>query len=64
MEAKATQLLGELYSHFIDNPAYLPSNIQQNIDSLGIERAVCDYIAGMTDRYAEAEHLDLKVRTK
>ena len=64
MEAKATQLLGELYSHFIDNPAYLPSNIQQNIDSLGIERAVCDYIAGMTDRYAEAEHLNLKVRTK
>ena len=25
----------------------------------GVERAVCDYLAGMTDRYAEREHLRL-----
>jgi dGTPase len=28
-------------------------------DEVGLERAVCDYIAGMTDRYAEREHLRL-----
>lgn len=59
MEDKATKILGGLYRHFINHPTYLPSNIQQTIDYLGVERAVCDYIAGMTDRFATAEHLKL-----
>ena len=59
MEEKATKILGGLYSHFVNHPTYLPANIQQTIDYLGLERAVCDYIAGMTDRFATAEHLKL-----
>ena len=59
MEDKATKILGGLYCHFINHPTYLPSNIQQTIDYLGVERAVCDYIAGMTDRFATAEYLKL-----
>ncbi|MBS59706.1 MAG: deoxyguanosinetriphosphate triphosphohydrolase [Anaerolineaceae bacterium] len=64
MENKAIQLLGDLYSHFVSNPDCLPSSIQQRIDFLGIERAVCDYIAGMTDRFATAENLKLNITTK
>ena len=59
MEEKATKILGGLYSHFVNHPTYLPSNTQQTIEYLGVERAVCDYIAGMTDRFATAEYLKL-----
>ncbi len=59
MEDKATKILGGLYCYFVNHPTYLPSNIQQTIEYLGLERAVCDYIAGMTDRFATAEHLKL-----
>lgn len=59
MEDKANKILGGLYYHFVNHPTYLPSNIQQTIEYLGVERAVCDYIAGMTDRFATAEHLKL-----
>jgi len=59
MEDKATKILGDLYCYFVNHPTYLPSNIQQTIEYLGVERAVCDYIAGMTDRFATAEHLKL-----
>jgi dGTPase len=34
----------------------LPRHVQGLIDDRGLERTVCDYIAGMTDRYAVDEH--------
>lgn len=32
-------------------PAQLPREVQQKLASRPLERVVCDYIAGMTDRY-------------
>jgi len=37
----------------------LPGFAQKIIDKRGLERTVCDYVAGMTDRYAIEEHQKL-----
>lgn len=51
-EKKADKLLTELFSYFLANTASLPEEYRQIAEEEGHERAVCDYIAGMTDRYA------------
>tara|TARA_Y100001934_G_scaffold280684_1_gene388042 strand:+ start:356 stop:1495 length:1140 start_codon:yes stop_codon:yes gene_type:complete len=56
MEKTAKTILGKLFTTFIKNPDKLPITIQANINELGIQRAVCDYIAGMTDRFAKSEY--------
>ena len=38
------------------NPDKLPQEYYKNANEDGLERAVCDYIAGMTDRYAISEY--------
>jgi dGTPase len=55
MGEKARRLLRELFETFTGNPKLLPPEFQARAES-GLERAVCDYIAGMTDRYAILEH--------
>ncbi len=37
----------------------LPPGYRQNIEKIGMERAVCDHIAGMTDRFALDEYKKL-----
>ena len=51
-EEKAIDLLVSLYQYFCDNPEKMPSLYFNNIPTDGLERCVCDYISGMTDRYA------------
>ena len=51
-EGKAEELLAALYRYFVEKPELLPKEQRRWIDVDGVERAVCDYIAGMTDRYA------------
>ncbi|MCL2517581.1 MAG: deoxyguanosinetriphosphate triphosphohydrolase, partial [Oscillospiraceae bacterium] len=51
-ESKAEALLESLYKYFIKNSDKLPEEYSNIIKEEGIERAVCDYISGMTDRYA------------
>jgi len=34
----------------------LPRHIQETIEERGLERTICDYIAGMTDRFAVEEY--------
>ena len=51
-EGKAEQLVTELFCHFLDNPLSMPEMYRDILEKEGVERAVCDYIAGMTDRYA------------
>jgi len=43
--------LGRLFEHFTDRPELMPAYFQGLINEHGLERTVCDYIAGMTDRY-------------
>jgi dGTPase len=56
MQVKADRLLGELFEAYVTEPGQLPRSAQQRIEHEGLQRAVCDYIAGMTDRFALDEH--------
>jgi len=55
MSAKATRIVTDLYTAFMADVHLLPLEHQARVASLGA-RAVADYIAGMTDRYAMREH--------
>ncbi|HBQ63991.1 MAG TPA: deoxyguanosinetriphosphate triphosphohydrolase, partial [Clostridiales bacterium] len=54
-ENKAKKIVGELYRHFLENPADLPEYNRTLLDKLDTDRVICDYIAGMTDRFAIKE---------
>ncbi|MBI2840433.1 MAG: deoxyguanosinetriphosphate triphosphohydrolase [Acidobacteria bacterium] len=56
MADKARRILTDLFETFVSNPRQLPPNIQARLPQDGPHRVVCDYIAGMTDRYALDEH--------
>ena len=51
-ETKAKDMLKQLYEHYINHPEALPEDFQPQMSFEGLERTVCDYIAGMTDNYA------------
>ena len=51
-EDKAHGVMEALYDYYYDNPHKLPAFYKQVIHRFGLSRAVCDYIAGMTDYYA------------
>ena len=52
MSTKAKRFIRELFCEYLRRPAQMPSEIQRRIPQEGVRRVVCDYIAGMTDRYA------------
>ncbi|MCJ7702155.1 MAG: deoxyguanosinetriphosphate triphosphohydrolase [Anaerolineales bacterium] len=56
MQVKAERIIGDLYKAYLTEPLILPRHVQEWIDQRGLERTICDYIAGMTDRYAIEEH--------
>lgn len=55
MTAKARTIVRELFQAFLDNPRLLSDEYQRDND-IAQARAIADYIAGMTDRYAMREH--------
>jgi dGTPase len=55
MSDKARRLLRELFEAFTQNPRLLPPEHRERAEA-DLHRAVADYIAGMTDRYAIREH--------
>ncbi|MCP5278310.1 MAG: deoxyguanosinetriphosphate triphosphohydrolase [Thiobacillus sp.] len=55
MSGKARRLLRELFEAFTANPKLLPPEHRERAEG-NLHRAVSDYIAGMTDRYAIREH--------
>lgn len=59
MATKARRFIEELFTAYIRNPKQLPRSALRFVDEDGLERVVCDYIAGMTDRYAQDEYLKL-----
>ncbi|VAW78464.1 dNTP triphosphohydrolase, broad substrate specificity [hydrothermal vent metagenome] len=63
MSAKAEQIICNLFESFFEDPRLMPEEAQQKVSNLKAEqgepgqaRAVADYIAGMTDRYAIKEY--------
>ena len=55
MSAKAERIIRELFAVFIDDTGLMPDEFQQRAQT-DKSRAVADYIAGMTDRYAIREY--------
>ena len=51
-ETKAKDMLQRLFEYYIRNPDMLPEDFHPQLTFDGMERTVCDYIAGMTDNYA------------
>ena len=58
---KIPQFIGALYKHFTKNPDDTPKEMQDIAKRFSVERAVCDYIAGMTDKYAVEKYESLFV---
>jgi dGTPase len=59
MNRKAERILGDLYRIYRDDPRQLPKHVVQRFAEDGEARVIADYIAGMTDRFALAEHKKL-----
>jgi len=59
MAVKAERIITDLFEAYRDESAMLPHHVQAWIEPRGLERTICDYIAGMTDRYALQEHAKL-----
>ncbi|MCK4900468.1 MAG: deoxyguanosinetriphosphate triphosphohydrolase [Anaerolineales bacterium] len=59
MAVKAERILTDLFSTYQAEPSMLPHHVQGLIEDYGLERTICDYIAGMTDRFAVDEHRKL-----
>jgi dGTPase len=59
MGDKAARVLRDLFASLVREPRQLPPHFQEQIERDGVHRVVCDYIAGMTDRFALQEHRKL-----
>src|SRR5512135_2937171 len=55
MAVKAERVINDLFAAYSGEPAILPEPIQSTVQTRGLERTICDYIAGMTDRFAIEE---------
>ncbi|MBI3315899.1 MAG: deoxyguanosinetriphosphate triphosphohydrolase [Candidatus Omnitrophica bacterium] len=56
MTDKAKRFIRALFEVYLARPEQLPPGSQQRLKKEGVPRVVCDYIAGMTDRYAQDEY--------
>ncbi len=63
MRAQVTSVVRDLFSCFLADPSLLPAEWQRDVAKASSEaalaRIVCDYVAGMTDRFALQEHARL-----
>jgi len=63
MRAEVTQVVENLFPFFMANPGNLPKqwrlDVEQAEGETALARIVCDYISGMTDRFALQEHARL-----
>ena len=59
MANKARRFIKEIFEVYVSDLRQLPPEHQQWAEKVGHHRAVCDYIAGMTDRYAQDQYLHL-----
>jgi len=53
---RAIKMLEELFHYFLKHPKDIGESSQKRVKKIGLHRAVCDYIAGMTDRYVMLEY--------
>ena len=58
-EVKAKDMLRRLYEYYYKHPEAIPADFQPQLSFDGMERTICDYIAGMTDNYAVDKYTEL-----
>jgi len=58
-ESKAKVMLQRLFEYYISHPEALPEDFHPQMSFEGLERTVCDYIAGMTDNYAVDKYTEI-----
>ena len=58
-ESKAKDMLQKLFEFYYQHPDQLPEDFQPQMSFDGLERIVCDYIAGMTDNYAVDKYTEI-----
>ncbi len=59
MMSQARRVASDLFDLYLSDPGVLPNDVQASMSGAGTAqsaRAICDYIAGMTDRFAVEEH--------
>ncbi len=59
MANRAKRFVNALFDAYMEDSEQLPDQFKNRIEKDGLERAICDYIAGMTDRYAQDEYARL-----
>ena len=59
MQKKAERILSELFHAYVSEPNMLPIHFQDQLEIKGKEKTICDYLAGMTDRFAVDEYQKL-----
>ena len=58
-ESKAKDMLQRMFEYYISHPEALPEDFHPQLSFDGMERTVCDYIAGMTDNYAVDKYTEI-----
>jgi dGTPase len=58
-ESKAKDMLRRMFEYYVNHPEALPEDFQPQLSFDGMERTVCDYIAGMTDNYAVDKYTEI-----
>lgn len=56
---RARLLIGELFAYYLEHPEMLPQSHYSRVAGLERQRVICDYIAGMTDNYAQSKHAEI-----
>jgi dGTPase len=61
---RANRLLKDLFNYYLKHPAEIGGQARKRVRKTGLHRAVCDYLAGMTDRYVLLEYERLFGKTR
>ena len=56
MQTKAERFIEELFNAYVEKPEILPKKVQARTQTREFYRTICDYLAGMTDRFALKEY--------
>jgi dGTPase len=59
MQTKAERFIEELFNAYVEKPEILPKKVQAQAQTREFYRTICDYLAGMTDRFALKEYSKL-----
>ena len=62
-ESKAKVMLKKMFEYYMGHPEVLPEDFHPQMSFDGMERTVCDYIAGMTDHYAVDKYTEIFIPT-